>query len=169
MHDLLFSRNIPKLFIILSIALVVSFARAQEEKAVTIGSSVGYSIGWRNLSDWGLNIKPGLQYKFSKHWSVNTEIMFYCDENRRWFLPGIYIEYTINSLEKLSFFPYLSFGLAGWVEPKYEGGAILINARAGARYYFIKQPKWGVALNFAVTSTVNWLDAQLGIAFSVFD
>jgi hypothetical protein len=169
MHDLGLSRNILKLFIILSINLIAPLAGAQEEKAVTAGSCVGYSIGWRNLSDWGLNFKPSLQYKFSKHWSVHTEIIVYCDENRRWFLPGIYAEYTIHNLKKLRFFPYLSFGLAGWLEPKHEGGAILINIRTGVKYYLIKQPKWGMVLNFALTSTVNWLDAQLGLTFSVFD
>lgn len=166
---MILSRNVLKLFIILSIALTATPARAQEEKAVTIGSSAGYSIGWGNLSDWGFNFKPSLQYKFSKHWSIHTEIILYCDENRSWFLPGIYAEYTINRLKELRLFPYLSFGLAGWIEPKHEGGAILINIRTGIKYYIIKTAKWGMALNFALTSTANWMDAQLGLAFSAFD
>ena len=165
-------RNTLKLAALFAFLFLTHLARAQEEKAITISCSAGYSIGYRNLSDWGFNLKPSLQYKFSKHWSVQPEIIFYFDENRSSPpspLPGIYINYTLNNLKKYRLFPYVSFGVAGWIEPKHEGGVILINFRTGIMYYLIKKTKWGMALHFAITSSVDWLDAQLGLAFSMFD
>jgi len=171
----MYAKILPKLIILLALLLNPSLTRAQEEKSTVIGFSLGYSVAWRNLGNLGFNIKGNFQYKFSNHWGIQPEINYYYSKNKSFFLPYINITYTFNNYKKYNFFPFLSFGIGGWAEPKEEFAIILTKIQTGIKFYVIKNSEWGTALNFGISSIHSlllypcWFDAQIGLELCIFD
>lgn len=156
------------LLVVLSIFLAPLPSEAQQEKFIAIG--IGGT--WFPI-DWSFFIGSlGLEWKFSRHWSVQTEVGFFPGENRLYFFPTIFVSYYFNFVKKYNLFPYLSMGGVARIYGIYEGegGITIYGIGPGMKKIIVKDlnKAWAFHLGvfFSRIYLVPWV--SIGLELCIF-
>jgi len=135
-------KYILKVLIVFVWLLSPLLATAQEEKlkAIGIGGAIYY------FPSEFINFFIGsFEWKFSRHWSVQPEVIIFPSGDELHIFPSVFISYYFNFDNKYNLSPYLSIGGGGWVWNG-EGGLIaILGIRAGIRKIIVKNSKYAWA------------------------